>query len=436
MKFSKLFIILFASLLVLMTNCASKKTVHLTIKVPTIVMMGSPDKEITETYQFIEKAAKDFSEKYTDANVVCDVVCFPITEENDYIPGCFDTADAVDVLYEGYFNMSTYIHTGRVVPLDDIITDEIKNDIDEASWQMSRVGEKTYMMPFLSLQNILGYNKRLFRKAGLQQYISDENVIQNWSPAEWNFILSNLKANLPADTFPSMMYARNEQGDTHTMTFLRCRGSDFYDAKNYFFLDTPSGIAALQWIRSNYEKGYYPTHCELLEIVDASALFTNEKLAIYLINNSLLNNFPNLDLGFVNFPSVKPNGLATSFLTGFEVFDNGDDEKVQVGKAFVKFIYETPQWLEYSSEALPASKKVAKKYADKTFMMSEFHNNIKNTWNHTANNPNWRGVRATFYPHIQDLFASDKSVKQIAEEIEADCNAAIAKGWKESKLHE
>ncbi|MFR2691575.1 MAG: hypothetical protein ACLTBV_11040 [Enterocloster bolteae] len=83
-------------------------------------------------------------------NVTIDTVVFALTDEDAYITDCFDTEDAADILYEGYFNMAGYVHTGRVVPLDDIISDSVKEDIPDSMWTMSRTNGKTYMMPFTS----------------------------------------------------------------------------------------------------------------------------------------------------------------------------------------------------------------------------------------------------------------------------------------------
>ena len=64
---------------------------------------------------------------------------FDYVDEIRAITESFDTEDATDILYEGYFNMASYSHTGRVVPLDDIISDDLLNDIDDASRTMSMV---------------------------------------------------------------------------------------------------------------------------------------------------------------------------------------------------------------------------------------------------------------------------------------------------------
>lgn len=416
----------------LLTGCAKKEEVTITVKVPVLAMNSVADSDIESADQFLKKAAEAFEAQNEGAAIR--FVIFEQTKEDSAVTDCFDTADAADVLYEGYFNMSTYIYTGRMVPLDDMISDEIRNDIDASLWDMSRADGKTYMMPYLSLQNTYVYNKELFRKAGLEKYLTDENVIQNWTLDEWEEILSVLKEKLPENIHVMPMYAANNQGDTHTMTLIRSRGSSFFDENGKFNLSTEEGIAGLQWMKDNYEKGYYPPHCEDLEISDTVELFYNEQIA-FMIGNSANGNAIPFDYSVVNFPGGE-GGHATSFVTGFSVFDNGDEEKVELAKEFVKFIYETDPWLDYSAGAIPASQSIAEKYKDQIPMLEEYYLNNVNVVNFTANNPNWRGVRDTFYPHIQSLLRGSETAAEAAAGLDHDCNAAIEEGLNTGQLHE
>ena len=45
-------------------------------------------------------------------------------------------------------------------------------------------------------------------------------------------------------------------------------------------------------------------------------------------------------MGYVNFPDKDEEGIVTSYLTGFEVFDNGSESRIKVAKDFISFIYE------------------------------------------------------------------------------------------------
>ena len=168
-----------------------KREVTLIVKTPVLQTTSYKDKEIQDSYTLMKRLTKAFEEQYQDANVKIELVQFEKADEDNQIIGCFDTNEATDILYEEYFNMSTYVHTGKVVPIDDIITEEIRNDIDDSYWDISTLNGKTYMMPYLGMQNTLCYNKELFKQAGLEKYITDEDVIQNWSLEDWEVILSN-----------------------------------------------------------------------------------------------------------------------------------------------------------------------------------------------------------------------------------------------------
>ncbi|MCM1023141.1 MAG: extracellular solute-binding protein [Prevotella sp.] len=427
----------------LFTGCekaAEKPSVVLNIKCPALQMNDHVGTEYTAAAQFLQKAAEDFAAQYGDADVTVNLVEFEQTNEDAEVPGCFDTPDAADVLFEGYFNMSTYIHTGRVVPLDDIIGEELKADIYPSYWTESSLNGKTYMMPFYSAQNTLSFNADLFREAGLEEFIKEPDVIQNWNKEQFDYVLKTLKENLPELVSPMMMYAADNQGDTHIMTLLRAFGCPLFDENGRFCVNTPEGIAALRWIRDCNDKGYFPANADTLVIMDNYNQFINGQLALY-INNVAQEANCRKEGGFeiysVNFPdfSVDIPGYATVFTTGFEVFDNGDEAKLKTGKAFVKYIYES-DYKDYMTGAIPCSASVAEKYAEALKDESKYINNSSANVNLTGNNPNWRGVRAAFYINIQDLLFGDKTPEEVAANIDASCNAAIEEGYASSKLHD
>ena len=424
----------------LLNNNQSKQKPEITliVKTPVLQMTSYKDEEITDTYTFLTKLANDFKKQYKDINVNIKILQFAKAEEDEQIIGCFDTEQATDVLYEEYFNMSTYIHTGKVVPLDDIITTEIRNDIDNSYWDVSELNGKTYMMPYLGMQNVLCYNKDLFKLVGLNKYITDEDVIQNWSLKDWDIILETLHKKLPKNIQTMLMYGKNEMGDTHIITLLRSRGSTFFDENGRVKLLTPEGIKAVQWLMDCNKKGYFPSHAENLEINDCYDLFLNGQLAIY-INNAVLDasiSKSNFSYGHVNFPSIDQKGFNTTFLTGFEVFDNNDAQKLKIAKDFVKFVYENDEWLDYSAGAIPCSNKVAIKFAEQLKSKQKYIDNNKSNWNFTANVPTWRKVREVFYKDIQELLYGEKTAEEIAKQIEDDCNKAIEEGYANSKVHE
>lgn len=422
----------------LLTGCGfwqGRPKVKLIVKVPTLAMTCVTEPDVREAYDILKQGAADFAAQYKEADVDMEVVKFDLAEEQAYVTDCFDTEAATDILFEDYFNMNTYVHTGRVVPLDDIITAEWRQDVSEKYWQMSQFKGKTYMLPYLLRQNVVGYHRSLFRQAGLDRYVNDGPAIQSWSNEDWDVILSTLAARLPTHTYALAMYARNEQSDTHTMVWLRRYGSTFFDEEGHVRLSTPEGIAGLQALKDSYDKGYYPPHCEGLEVRDCGKLFWNKQLAVKMINGPGSDS-RDADVGLVNFPSRDGKGLATVFVTGFEVFDNGSAEKVKAAKAFLKFFYGTDRYLACSAGNMPLSHRMADAYGSRIYRLQAFRDNEEQVIDFMQGNPNWRGVRSVFYRHIQDLLTGEKSASETAAALDRDCNAAIEEGRQNSTYHD
>ena len=439
MKKLNLLIIVLIMFCVTLVGCGKKEkeSVKITIKVPIIAMECVTDDEIKQSDQFLQKAWDAFSTQYDKYDVSSDIIVFEQTDYEGSITNDYGTSNAADLLYGGYFNISGYVHDGYAVPLDDIITNEIRDDFDESMWQVSSINGKTYLMPYLNLQNVLCYNKDMFRECGLDAYISDKQEIQGWSLEDWEIIYSTLEEKLGDGKFVMPFYAKNNQGDTHIMVQLRVKGSKFFDENGRFHLNTPEGIAALQWIKDNYDNGYYPANCEDLEINDCTALFANGQIAFGLFNTALAQTYDVYDFekGYANFPAVNPEGACSTFVTGFMAFDNGDSKKLEVTKDFIKFIYENEQWLDYSAGGIPCSKGTAARHGSEVFMGDMFAENNKYVVDYQQNNPNWLGVRAAFFPHIHALLTGEETAAQAAEGLDADCNAAIEQGYTNSKIH-
>ncbi|MCM1064015.1 MAG: extracellular solute-binding protein [Eubacterium sp.] len=423
----------------LLAGCGGKEKENITliIKVPNLVMNSVSRPEILDSGVFLQQAGEAFAAQYEEADVTFRVETFEYVDEVAAITGSFDTEDATDILYEGYFNMASYLHTGRVVPMDDIISDGLRDDIDNASWAMSMTDGRTYMMPFLSMQNILIYNKELFRDCGLEKYMTDAVIIQNWTLEEWTDILDTLADDLPDRIYPMMMYGKNNQGDTHIMSFIRAYGSEIFGEDGHFDFEGEAAVKALEWIQSGVDKGWYPPHPENLEISDCNELFSNGQLAIHIFNNANFMLYDNMEnYGYVNFPG----NVATSFVTGFEVFDNGDEARVQAAKDFIRFIYENDEWLELSAGNIPVSGKVSEKYQDQIIMLNEFTRNAENVVDFMNNSPNWQGnetsVRSVFWPNIHELLSKSITPQECAKRLDETCNAALDTGWESSILHE
>ncbi len=454
--------------------------VRLVVKVPRTGHDVVFDDSISQVETIIQSMAEGFQRDYARP-VEVEVVVFEQNQHDEAVAGSFGTDKSPDVLYGDYFNISTYIRTGRVVPLDDVATPAVRGDLFDDLWDMGVVEGRAYMMPYLARQNVLAYNKEMLRNAGLGEFIA-EGEITAWSLDEWTRILDALSASLPDGSFPMMMYAGSSQGDTHIVTLLRSAGSDIYDEEGHFNLSAPEGVAALRWIQDGVGRGWFPPHAENLEIEDCSSLFRQGQLAIYMVNNASITRYGDA-VGLVNFPGPDADGSATAFASGFQVFDNGDAEKLQVAKDFLSYVYADEHWLDYAAGAIPASRRVADRYgadipfyddAEKLQVAKDFLSyvyadehwldyaagaipasrrvadrygadipfydlfraNADNVWDFTGNSPDTQSVRDIFYTGIHDLLMGKTTPEECAAFLDECCNAAIDEGWAKSQLHE
>lgn len=429
------------------TACGKQqKKITLVVKTRSLNMTSYADESITSAKDFLQKAIDAFKVQYADSDVEIVLEEYSIADIMKSIDGNFGKERAVDVLYEGYLDMSSYIHTGRMIPLDDIVTDKLREDIDERYWSLGRATNgKMYMMPYLSMQNTMSFRYELFDSVETLRPFKggeDDSEVQNWSYDEWETVLAALKAYYGEDMkWPMMAYAKDNQGDTHFMTLLRSRGCSFYGSDGKVNVDTPEGRAALTWLRECYVKGYFPNNAAELTISDNYNYFISGQLGLYVNNPAQEIQCENeggkesaFSVSSVNFPSVDGKGLVTSFVTGFGIFDNGNAAKLRVAKDFVKFVYES-DCLDYSAGSIPCSSGVAQKYRNQMANIIKYVNNTAAYVNYSNNHPNWSGVRSVFHKNMQDVFGSKKSIADIAAQIDKDCNEQIEIGYKSSELH-
>lgn len=412
---------------------SSKEPINIRIKCPPMTMAYDADHPDAEIYDFFQEATEKFKTQYKDEEVNFIIEKFQYVDEKAKVIDKFGTDEAADILFGGSFNIPTYILEGRLATWDEVIDDSLRSDIDDAIWAQCMADGKTYLMPYYQLQNTLMVNADLMKAAGLQDYIPPKDTIAQWSTDEFNLVLQGLKESMAAEsqTFPFFAYAANNQGDLHTMTLLRAYGCNIFDENGNFAVNTPEGIQALEWLKSLNKQGITPKGAENLELMSNLELFYHGQMAICMGNQVNLNdcrNLYDLDVFLVNFPSQDGNGYATSYLNGFTLFDNGDPEVIRVARDFIRFIYSDKELLRYSLSSTPVLKSYVDEHRDEVWMMQEYSNNSSNVVDFLNNTPNWEGVRAAFYPNIQDLYRGTKTPSEAAAAIDESCNAAIAQG--------
>ena len=286
-------------------------------------------------------------------------------------------------------------------------------------------------MPFHQLQNTLMVNREMMEAAGLEAYIPKDDAVACWSTEEFRLICRELAKSLTDEnTFAFMMYAANNQGDSHIMTLLRAYGCPLYDKNGNFTVNTSEGIRALEWIREMDEQELIPRGAENLELLDCINLFYNRQLAICVGNLTNMWDTRNrgIDAFAANFPSLDGEGYCVASTNGFCLFDNGDEEKIRVAKDFLQYLYTDEELMKYTLGTIPVNNSVIRQYQDEIWMLRAYGENTSHVVNSVQSNRNWQGVRDVFYIQINDLLTGQKTPGEAAEAIDAGCNAALEKG--------
>lgn len=414
------------------SNNGKSRAITLKISTPPIGLGDIPGVGESEASDMLALAAERFSAQYTACDVRFEISRYNYMDEKAQLLDKIGTQDATDIFFAGSWNTSAWADKGWLVPLDDIIDEALRSDISSTFWNQNTYEGHVYVLPYHQLQNTLAVNRAMMEQAGLDAFIPEPDTIAHWSTEDFNTVFAGLKASIADEsTYVFMMYALTSQGDSHIMTLLQAMGGSLYDEEGNFAVNTPEGIAALAWLKSLDDQGYVPKDAENIEFADVIDLFGNGQLAICMSNLTNLWDYRDqgLDVFPVNFPSMDGRGYAVATTNGFCVFDNGDAEKTQVAKEFIRYIYSDEELMKYTLGTLPVNHSVMEEYGDKIWMLNAYRENSENlTTIVRLDNLNWQGVRDAFYLNIQDLLRGTKTPAQVAASIDETCNAALEQG--------
>ncbi len=428
--------LLLAALCLSLAGCQAQKPaepekVTLTIKTPPIGLGNIPGVGESEVYDMLTAAAKRFQAQYDLYNVEFTVSRYDYLDEQAQLADKYGTPEAADIFFSGSWNVPLYVKRGWLVPLDDMIDEAMRADIDDSIWKQNTIDGRVYTLPYHQLQNTLMVNRAMMLSAGLEDYIPEGDSVAHWSTEDFNLICRRLQESMKDEnTFAFMMYAANNQGDSHIMTLLRAYGCTLYDESGNFSVNTPEGIRALSWIKEMDAQGVTPKGAENLELLDCVNLFYNGQLAMCVGNLTNLWDARNkgIDVFTANFPDLSGAGYCTASSNGFCVFDNGDEAKLQASKDFLRFLLSDEEAMKYTLGTLPVSKSVTERYQDEIWMLKAYGDNTPNVVDNIRGSLNWQGVRDVFYRSINDLLMGIKSPEEAAAAIDESCNAALELG--------
>ncbi|KMY44663.1 sugar ABC transporter substrate-binding protein [Bacillus sp. FJAT-27916] len=411
------------------------------------VMDGSEDGADYDS--FFKYAAEKFSKQYKEHDVKVNVEVIAGDQRDELLNVNLNGGTPPDVFFESVFAMGDYAHRGALVPLNDVIDDEAKKDIPESYWESVTFGDDIYFYPFSHMPGTLAYNADMFKAAGLDEYIAEENEIGTWTLKDYEKILKGLKDNLPKDKYPNAypmgLYALNNQGDTWNLAYLRMFGNSFFDKDGHITLDAADGVKAAEWLKKVYESGYTNPGAESVSSNDANAMFQNQQLAISFTNSVLATNAKadmesgktqKFDMRLANIPSESGDPLTFTYVTGAAVFNTNDETRMKVSKDFVQFVSSDPELVKASKNGIPVRDSVIEEFKNDNPLFAAYNDNAQYMFNFTGNVPGYSQLRQVLYPELQALFTGDKTPKQVVKDYQEKGNQIIEESKANSVIYQ
>lgn len=388
---------------------------------------------------FLKTAAKMFEKKHKGVKVNIQVI--PGSERDSKMSVAVQTKTLPDVFFDSTFVLSTYAHQGLLSSLDNVISEDSKKDISSSVWDNVSINKHTYFYPFAQNPGMLVYNADMFKKAGLEKYISDKTNIANWNIEDFKIILQKLKQSNKT-VAPLGFFAKDNQGDTWNMMYLRMFGNTFFNSSGFLNTNDSKGVRAMEFIKNLNKNHLITAGSESLSSSDVNAMFQNQQVAISFTNavsyqgilDSMKNKvMPKFDARLANIPSTtKP--LSFTYILGSAVFKTNGNERNELAKEFVKFYSENKELIRASTNFLPVRSSVAKTESLKNPLINSYMDNDKNIVNFSNNTPGYAELRTALYPEIQSVLTGEKSSKQALTDFVKAGNKSIEKGLKRSEV--
>lgn len=341
--------------------------------------------------------------------------------------------EAPDMLFDMNGRLLTFASQGRMVPLDDIITPEQKQDIDEKVWQQAMVSGKTYMFPSSSVN--VGYmvNRSLFKEAGA------ENLLPQGPDKTWTFdqFKEALKAVTKDGIYGTAFYAGNEQADAFTFAWLWGLGAEtFNEDFSKVILNSPEAAQALQIMLDISKEGLSMPGDATRDAGSALELFNQKKIAVTIggvdnvnvvkkgINDGSIKEPFDVDL--VMIPGDIPKSIAYVF--GLSIFDNGDADKIAAAKKFVQFWSNQENLKKQGGFYTTSSKSVAADlYKDDPIALYATNVLSKYAGRYGAQVVGFPEIRAAFFPELQAAFVKGKTPQQALDDFTSKANEILEK---------
>ena len=273
-----------------------------------------------------QQAAQRYAEEYTkvNPNVEVEMVWQPGDYEGAELPAALLTDEGPDV-YEGHPTVAM-VKAGQIEPLDDLFTEEVKQDFHPNNLAVNTIDGKIYAVKMIDDMGLLYYRKSLLEEKGVTPPTNMDELIAASKALDTGRVKG--------------LFLGNDGGISALLTIAPwSAGADFLVDNKIVFND-PKTVAAYQKVKELNDSGSLligsPTDWWDPSAFNQglSAMQWTGLWAMPGITEALGDDF-----GVTAWPALNAEGAPATFWGGWSEMVNPKSQYVAEAKAFVKWLW-------------------------------------------------------------------------------------------------
>lgn len=340
--------LLIMALLVIVASlgCAPKATGPATIRVLTMEQAGPTTDEMNAIVAEFNKANPQI--KVEIEYVSYDALHDKITTAMASKPPAYDVFLVDDIWY------AEFAKAGYSLDVSNRITQDMRNKIFPAAWDITTVGGKVYGMPWLLDQKYFYYNEDMLKQAGFTD-----------PPKTWDEMLDQAKVMKDKGIveFPVVWsWGQYEAAVCDWVTLLYGNGGSLMDDKGAPAFNNDKGVATLNWMLKSIDDGYSnPSSISYVE-EDVRNVFSQGKAAfatnwVYmydLVNFQAKESTVTGKIKMALMPSFKDGGVQSATINGSMGFSvAATSPNPDAAWKYIEFLTSESIQNQYSAHLLP-----------------------------------------------------------------------------------
>ncbi len=286
MKASPRFFVILVTLSLLLSACAAPATeAPAATEVPVTEAPAAPvAEEVSIRILAMEQAGptvdemntivSEFNQQNPNIKVEIDYVAYDALHDK-IITGMAATSPAYDVFLVDDIWYAEFADKGYILEITDKLTQEMKDEVFDAAWEISTVSGKAYGMPWLLDQKYFFYNEELLKQAGFEA-----------PPTTWEELLEQSKAIKEQGIveYPIVWsWGQYEAAICDWVTLLYGNGGKLVDESGKPMFNDATGVETLEWMVKTIDDGFTnPASISYVE-EDVRNVFSSGK-AVFALN--------------------------------------------------------------------------------------------------------------------------------------------------------